>query len=314
MVDTTTAVERKPHTLDEVMIAMDVVDTLRHREDLVRRELDEVGRESELIARLREIYREQGIEVPDRVLQQGVDALKQSRFVYTPPPPSWKRTLLELWARRGTVGKRILQSIVIALIVLGLAYFAVIRPAQEARRQALIEATETLPRSIRVVSSDVQSMATEESVRDRAVALLADGERAIRDRDLLEMRNINAQLIQLRDDLSAEYTLRIVSGPGQISGIARRPPGWFTSPRYYLIVEPVAPDGRILSLPIRDEVTGETSTVSRFGVRVPRSAYDAVAADKRDGVVDRNTFAQKHRGKLAVEYLMPFEGGTITSW
>ena len=30
-----------PQKLDDIMIAMDVVDTLRHREDLVRRELDE---------------------------------------------------------------------------------------------------------------------------------------------------------------------------------------------------------------------------------------------------------------------------------
>ena len=57
----------QPQTLDDVMIAMDVVDTLRHREDLVRRELNEEGRESELIARLRQIYRDQGIEVPDHV-------------------------------------------------------------------------------------------------------------------------------------------------------------------------------------------------------------------------------------------------------
>ena len=28
--------QEKPQTLDELMIAMDVVDTLRHREDLVR--------------------------------------------------------------------------------------------------------------------------------------------------------------------------------------------------------------------------------------------------------------------------------------
>ena len=76
----------KPQTLDDVMIAMDVVDTLRHREDLVRRELNEEGREAELIARLREIYRNQGIEVPDHVLADGVKALKESRFVYTPAP------------------------------------------------------------------------------------------------------------------------------------------------------------------------------------------------------------------------------------
>ena len=96
----------KPQTLDDIMIAMDVVDTLRHREDLVRRELNEEDREADLIARLRKIYKDQGIDVPDSVLADGVKALKESRFVYTPPPRGWKRTLLTLWARRETFGKR----------------------------------------------------------------------------------------------------------------------------------------------------------------------------------------------------------------
>ena len=99
------------------MIAMDVVDTLRHREDLVRRELNEEGREAELIARLREIYRNQGIEVPDRVLADGVKALKDSRFVYTPAPPGWKRTLLTLWAKRDSYGKA--AAIALAALVGG---------------------------------------------------------------------------------------------------------------------------------------------------------------------------------------------------
>jgi len=245
MVDAT-AVEPKPHTLDDVMMAMDVVDTLRHREDFVRRELEEVGREAELIARLREIYREQGIEVPDRVLEQGVKALKESRFVYTPPPRSWKRTLLELWARRTKVGKRILQMFVVALVLLGLVYLAVLRPAQQARQQALIEATETLPKSIRLAYSDIQSIATGAAAKARAEALFAYGERAIRDRDLVAMRNTNAQLVQLREKLRAEYTLRIVSEPGETSGLWRRAPGWWTARNYYLIVEPVTADGRRL--------------------------------------------------------------------
>lgn len=314
MAEATTLAEPKPHALDEVMMAMDVVDTLRHREDLVRRELDEAGREAELIARLREIYREQGIEVPDRVLKQGVEALKQSRFVYTPPPSSLKRTLLEIWAQRTTVARRLFKTLVVLLALGGLIYFAVLRPAQEARRAAFIEATETLPRSIRLAHSDVQSISTDESVRNRADTLLADGERAIRDRDVDAMRSVNTQLIQLRDNLSSEYTLRIVSEAGQISGISRRPPGWFTTPSYYLIVEPVTADGRRLSIPVRDEATGATTTVGRFGVRVPESTYDAVAEDKRDGIVNRNAFGVKRRGKLDVDYLMPFEGETITSW
>ena len=97
----------KPKALDDIMIAMDVVDTLRHRDDLVRREMSDEARESELIARLRQIYRDQGIEVPDHVLADGVKALKDSRFVYTPPPASWKRTLLTLWTKRETHGKRL---------------------------------------------------------------------------------------------------------------------------------------------------------------------------------------------------------------
>jgi len=314
MVDAT-AVEPKPHKLDELMIAMDVVDTLRHREDFVRRELDEAGREAELIARLREIYREQGIEVPDRVLQEGVKALKEHRFVYEPPPPSWKRTILELWVKRGAIGRRFLRWALILLALAGLAYFALVRPAQEARRQALIEATETLPRSIRLAHSDIQSLATEDAARQRADALLADGERAIRDRDLSDMRRINADLTKLRETLSTEYTLRIVSEPGQLTGLWRRAPGWWTQRSYYLIVDAVTPDGLGIRLPIRDEVTGETQSVSRFGVRVPQETYEAVAQDKRDdGIVQRNEFGVKARGKLEIDYRMPFEGGTITTW
>ena len=67
----------KAAPLDEVMMAMDVVDTLRHRQDLVTRELDGVARERQLIERLREVYRQQGIEVPDHILREGVAALAE---------------------------------------------------------------------------------------------------------------------------------------------------------------------------------------------------------------------------------------------
>ena len=74
-----------PATLDDLMLAMDVVDTLRHRERLVERELNEEVREEQLIDRLRTLYKSQGIDVPDSVIAEGVKALKENRFVYTPP-------------------------------------------------------------------------------------------------------------------------------------------------------------------------------------------------------------------------------------
>ncbi len=71
--------------LDEMMLAMDVVDTLRRRQRLVEREFDSEGREQDLKQRLRKIYAAQGIEVPDHVLEEGVAALREERFVYKSP-------------------------------------------------------------------------------------------------------------------------------------------------------------------------------------------------------------------------------------
>jgi Family of unknown function (DUF6384) len=313
--DETAVAAGKPQTLDDIMIAMDVVDTLRHREDLARRELNEEDREAELIARLRKIYKDQGIDVPDRLLADGVKALKESRFVYTPPPPGWKRTLLMAWARRETFGKR--AAAVIALIAAALIGYHVLvtRPAQLAAERARVEITETLPKALRQAHADVLAVAADEAAKQKANALRADGERLIRAGDRAGASKISGELAALRDELTREYTLTIVSRPGEPTGVWRRPPGNNPARNYYIIVEPVAPDGRKLSLPIRNEENGVTETVSKFGVRVPQHVYETVAQDKRDdGIVQRNRFGIKRRGVLAVDYLMPFEGGFITKW
>ncbi|MCB1487298.1 MAG: hypothetical protein KDJ88_07550, partial [Bauldia sp.] len=79
------ATEAPAPQLDDVMLAMDVVDTLRHQDSLVERELGQESRDEALKARLRQIYESQGLEVTDRILDQGIAALKESRFTYTPP-------------------------------------------------------------------------------------------------------------------------------------------------------------------------------------------------------------------------------------
>jgi hypothetical protein len=307
--------ERPPQTLDELMIAMDVVDTLRHREDLVRRELDEEGREAELIERLRQIYREQGIEVPDRVLLDGVKALKDSRFVYTPPPPGWKRTVLTAWARRDVYGRR--AAIAAALLAAGTGgfYLLEVRPAQIAKERVRIELTETLPKALRQAHANVLAVATDPAARLKADVLLADGQRAIGTGDRTAAAKARSELSTLADNLSREYTLTIVSRPGEPTAVWRQPPGRTGARNYYLIVEAVAPDGRRLTVPVRDEETGQTVMASKFGVRVSESTYEAVRKDKADdGIVQNNRFGIKKRGTLDVDYQMPFEGGFITRW
>ena len=107
--------------LDEVMLAMDVVDTLRHRELLVARELAAEDRDRELIQRLQEIYAAQGIEVPERVLELGVQARRENRFVYEPPKPSLSLTLARLYIARGR-GAKWAGLTVLAFAVLAAGY------------------------------------------------------------------------------------------------------------------------------------------------------------------------------------------------
>ncbi|HJR69030.1 MAG TPA: DUF6384 family protein, partial [Gammaproteobacteria bacterium] len=75
------AVVKEPAPLDELMLAMDVVDTLRHKELVLARELMAGERDEDLLERLRDIYTGQGIEVTDEILTQGVKALREERFV-----------------------------------------------------------------------------------------------------------------------------------------------------------------------------------------------------------------------------------------
>ena len=77
----------------------------------------------------------------------------------------------------------------------------------------------------------------------------------------------------------------------------------------------IAPDGRVLSLPITSEEDGEKATVSRWGVRVSKEVFDQVRQDKNDnGIIDNIRVGEKRRGGLEIDYLMPVQGGVILKW
>ena len=119
--------------LEDLMVAMDVVDTLRHRQQLVDRELDSEGRRERLIARLREIYRGQGIEVSDQVLADGVRALEEDRFRYSPPQKTFATRVAQLYVRRDQwIGPLLL--VLVMLLGLLLAYYLIaVGPGKSAR-------------------------------------------------------------------------------------------------------------------------------------------------------------------------------------
>jgi cell division protein FtsB len=294
---------------------MDVVDTLRHDQRLVERELSADASDEALIKRLREVYKGQGIEVPDRVLEEGVKALKEKRFSYEPPRPSLARSLALLWIGRERTGK-ILLGAFLALLAAWLAYdFFVGRPQRLAQRQAAAEIAEIFPRTLAAGYADVLRETKVDAATQHAARLMADGKAALARGDAAGARKAAADMEVLLGDLRAEFMLRIVNRPGEASGVWREPMINTRARNDYLIVEAIAPDGKVLSRPILNEETGVTSTVDKWGVRVSNDVFEKVLLDKRDnGIIERNIVGQKKRGSLDVEYAMPVLGGTITKW
>jgi hypothetical protein len=302
-------------SLDDLMLAMDVVDTLRHSDQLVARELGEEAREADLVDRLRKIYREQGIAVPDSVLQEGVKALKESRFTYTPPAAGFGTTLARLWVNRGRTGAML--GILVAAAVLFFAGREVLvkRPERLAAEATRTELTQTLPAALDAAKAAVVAESRVDKAKAQADQIYADGQAALKAGDTAAVRKAIADLDALRTALRATYTLEIVSRPGEKSGVFRFPDRNQGTRNYYLIVEALDPTGRPVPLPIRSEEDGKTQTVSKFGVRVPQATYDAVVRDKQDdGIIQRARLGTKPRGALDIDFTMPVQGGFITAW
>ena len=313
MATTTAPAEKAP--LDEVMLAMDVVDTLRHRQDLVERELAGDAREKQLIEKLREIYHQQGIEVTDAVLAEGVKALDESRFVYTPPKPSLGVSLAKLYVGRKKWGPAALAITLILVIGLG-GYFFAYKPYQQAQIEgARIELSEKLPAEMDALYQTIfdetkvqQAVGEAEEMRVRGKAAAAEGNRAGAEQAI-------ASLTGLRDKIRQEYQLRIVNRQDQKTGFWTFPEINTQATNYYVVVEAIGDDGKPLTLPVTNEENGQTENVAIWGVRVPESTYRSVENDKKDdGILQRNVLGLKEYGFLDVDYVMPVLGGAVTRW
>jgi len=289
--------------LDDIMLAMDVVDTIRRRERVLQRELDAEGREEDLKERLRRIYQAQGIDVPDHVIEQGVAALKEGRFVYTPPADGIGTRLALLYVSRGRWGKWAL-GVLGALVVAGTAYYATV-----------VAPTANLPRRIETLHAEVLQIAAADDARAAAGQMLAAGQAALRIDDTAAAQDAVASLEELRGRLEQEYTLRIVNRPGEQSGVWRIPDVNTAARNYYIVVEAVDARGRSVKVPIRNEETGKTELVDKWGLRVDESTFNKVASDKKnDGIIQDDRFGEKKHGRLVPDYRMPSSGAAITHW
>jgi hypothetical protein len=306
--------QQAPPKLDDLMMAMDVVDTLRHRDRLVERELNEEAREEQLVSRLRALYKSQGLDVPDSVIAEGVKALKESRFVYTPPKPGFERWLAHVWVKRFRIGQWAGISLAILGLAIGTYYASVVRPERLKREAARIELTKTLPQNIGAAHQAIFNEAQVPEARERADSLLAEGRSALARGNAPAARAALAGLDDLSNTLRQEYTLRIAGRPEDQTGFYRENPK-FQGRAYFVTVNALDRSGKPVKLPIRNDETNQMETVSHFAVRVPQETFEAVRRDKsRNGIVQNAELAEKRRGYIEPNYSMPVLPGRITRW
>jgi len=300
-------VQKESAPLDELMLAMDVVDTLRHKELVLAREMQAEDRDENLVERLHEIYTGQGIVVTDEILQLGVKALREERFVYHPPPATFGRSLAHLYVTRGRWGKWV-GALTITVAVAALTFQLLVRGPE-------LRAIADLPVNLQGAYQGVVISTQDQGVLGDARGLLAAGEAAVADRDYPAARTAVTDLRVLADKLQQTYEIRVVSRPGERSGFTRIPEENERVENFYVVVEAVAPNGAALTLPITSEENGRTSNVDKWALRVDEPTYERVRADKiDDGIVQNAVVGAKNRGELNAQYTVPTTGAAITEW
>lgn len=115
-------------------------------------------------------------------------------------------------------------------------------------------------------------------------------------------------------DQLADSKLDVMERATDQTGFFREHPR-YQGRAYFIVVDAIDPRGNPVKLPVRNDETNETETVSRFAVRVPAQTFDAVRNDKsRNGIVQNSRLGQKRRGLLEPEFLMPVLEGRLTRW
>lgn len=102
----TAAVPEEAPKFDDLMLALDAVDTIRHETSVLESELASGDRREALKARLREYYAGQGIDVSDEVLETAVRDMDKNRFVHEPLKPGLASLLATVYVRRVAYGVR----------------------------------------------------------------------------------------------------------------------------------------------------------------------------------------------------------------
>jgi len=293
--------------LEDLMAAMDVVDTLRHDQTVVARELDQAGRRERLLARQKEMYLAQGIEVPNHVLKEGIRALEEERFKYTPVAPSWKTKLAHIWVSRKRWSKPIGFLGVLGSVFSGYYYINDVLPERQIRSE--------LPQQISATTNSIIAVAKSQDIVAQSMDRKRYADSLLEQQEYTGAQEVLTELELVQERLSQTYSMRVVSRQNESSGVWRIPPGETGGRNFYLIVEAIDSMSKVIELTVFNEENNTSEKVGQWGLRVSEETFYQVAADKQDdGVIQNNLVGKKNRGELEPQYSIATTGGTITQW
>jgi hypothetical protein len=298
---------REEAKLEDLMAAMDVVDTLRHDQTVVARELDQLGRRERLLARLKEIYQAQGIEVSEHVLEEGIRALEEERFKYIEIEPSWKTKLAHIWVSRKRWSKPIGFLGVLASLFSGYYYISDVLPEHQARTE--------LPQQISTTINSIIAVAKSPDLVERAMNRKRYADSLLNQQRFEDAREVLSELQLMQERLALSFSVRVVSRSDVPSGVWRMSSEDSTGRNFYLIVEAVDESNRVVQLTILNEEDNTLEKVKQWGLRVSEDTFYEIAADKQDdGIIQNNVVGRKQRGELDPQYSISTSGGKITRW
>jgi hypothetical protein len=295
------------------MLAMDVADTLRRRPELLPAGSDPSAPDPAILDALAALYRRLGLTVPESALRAGIAATADRRFAYDPP----RRGLGPALARLYVVRRHWLPGAVAVGLIFLIGYggfFFGYRPWHEAQvRRNAIELTETMPAEMDALYQTIFEETKVQQASNDAGEIRARGKDAAKAGDRAGAQAAIDELTRIRDTLRLDYQLRIVDRPGTKWGFWTFPESNSEATNYYVVVEALDAQGKALRLPIRDEDSGRTETVSMWGERVPENVYRAVESDKADdGIIEHDLVGLKDFGFLDPDYLVRVLGGEVT--
>lgn len=300
--------------LDDLMMAMDVVDTLRHEEGQVARELKADERDAAMVERLRKVYAAQGIDVPDHILKAGVEDLKRDRFVYEPPAAGFQRTLAMIYISRSTWSKW-LAGVAAVLVVAITAWYMLVALPQQRAEAALAARLEALPQTYADLVNRIDALTENTEIEAEAQRLADDGKIALTEGKNEAAFKAEIGLRDLAGKLAEVFEVQIISREGVPTGITRIPDANQDAENHYIVVEAIDPDGNVLERDIVSEENGKTVRVDKWGQRVSDTIYNAVRRDKvDDGIVQKGMLGQKLRGELDITWRSGVQEGAITEW